>query len=549
MSKKILLVLFGIICLASVLRLYKLAEEPPGLTWDEAALGYNAYSLLKTGADEYGVPLPLTLKSFGDYKPAMYAYFDVPSTAIFGLNEFGTRLPSALFGIGAVAIVFFLAKRLFVSNAVALTAAFVLAVSPWHIQFSRGAWEANVALTITLLGLLCFLKGLENTKWLFGATICFVLTLYTYQSSRLFVPLLAAGLIIIYRKQLFPLRIVHYFVIVTGIILVIPFVLTALDPQARSRLVVQDMFSYTRPATEIQVLAKEDKLSLNDPKFILFHSQQELWLRAIIEKEINYLSPSYLFVTGDTADARHHPPGIAQGYWIDILFYLVGLYVLIKSQSKHKALIFYWLLIAPIPAVLSRDSTQALRSLQLVFGVDLVIALGLWYLLDRLKSSKLGIIGIIVLTGFFAFNFVYYLDAYYVHMPKRDGRYWLTGYKDAVVSISHSYQHFNKVVFTTDYNEPYIFVLYYLAIDPAEFQVQAKLSATRGLDVGEVQHYNNFEFRHIYWPNDRALPNTLFVGTEDELPETDLLSEPRAQLLKTIKFADGTTAFKIVETK
>ena len=90
-------ILLVIVLLAAVIRLWQLDSNPPGLTWDEAALGYNGYSIMQTGRDEYGSFLPLSLKSFGDYKPAVYAYLTIPFIAILGLTEWAVRLPSALF--------------------------------------------------------------------------------------------------------------------------------------------------------------------------------------------------------------------------------------------------------------------------------------------------------------------------------------------------------------------------------------------------------------------------------------------------------------------
>src|SRR4030042_964584 len=91
-----------IILLAAFLRLNKLEGTPPSLTSDEASLGYNAYSILKTGKDEYGEFLPIIFKSFGDYKPGLYVYFAAPFIATFGLNEIAVRLPSAFAGVIAV---------------------------------------------------------------------------------------------------------------------------------------------------------------------------------------------------------------------------------------------------------------------------------------------------------------------------------------------------------------------------------------------------------------------------------------------------------------
>src|SRR3989344_4114010 len=99
--------LIFIVTLAFFLRIYKISNFPPGLYSDETTYGYNAYSLLKTGADEYGKVWPLTFKSFGDYKPPMTAWLTIPAIAAFGLNEFSVRLPAAIAGTLTVLIVYF----------------------------------------------------------------------------------------------------------------------------------------------------------------------------------------------------------------------------------------------------------------------------------------------------------------------------------------------------------------------------------------------------------------------------------------------------------
>src|SRR5258707_180293 len=144
MKSKILF-LFCIVILAAVLRLWQLGGVPASIDWDEAALGYNGYSILLTGHDEYGSFLPIVLRSFGDYKPALYAYFTIPFIKLFDLNASAVRMTSAIAGILAVLITYFLVKELFSkglfsnlkdsASSLALLSALLLAISPWHIQF------------------------------------------------------------------------------------------------------------------------------------------------------------------------------------------------------------------------------------------------------------------------------------------------------------------------------------------------------------------------------------------------------------------------------
>ena len=106
-------ILIPVILLAAVLRFYQLGQNPPSLDWDETAHGYNAYSILKTGRDEYGYKFPLYFRSFDDYKPPIYTYLVVPAVAIFGLNDFAVRFPSAFLGVLAVLFTYLMVKELF----------------------------------------------------------------------------------------------------------------------------------------------------------------------------------------------------------------------------------------------------------------------------------------------------------------------------------------------------------------------------------------------------------------------------------------------------
>ena len=164
------LVFACVVFLAIFLRFYQLGVNPPSLDWDETSIGYNAYSILHTGKDEYGNRLPLSFRSFDDYKPPILIYLTVPSVAIFGLTELAVRLPAAVFGVIGVIAVYFLVKELLqsksgkktitpeVQQSIAFLALIFLAISPWHLQFSRAAFEGNIGLTFLLLALIFFLK-------------------------------------------------------------------------------------------------------------------------------------------------------------------------------------------------------------------------------------------------------------------------------------------------------------------------------------------------------------------------------------------------------
>src|SRR3972149_6859742 len=164
--KNIILIL--IVLLAFVLRFYRL-DSYPALNADEAAIGYNAYSLVRTGLDEHGNPWPIHFQSFNDYKPGLYFYIVLPFVKFFGLNELSVRAPAAFLGVLTVLVIYLLVKELFKNKKLALISSLFLAISPWHIHFSRGGWEVSVATFFITLGLYFFVKAIRKSNLLLFA--------------------------------------------------------------------------------------------------------------------------------------------------------------------------------------------------------------------------------------------------------------------------------------------------------------------------------------------------------------------------------------------
>src|SRR5579859_2783590 len=187
--------LVGIIALGFALRIIGLSNHPAGFTPDEASFGYDAYSILKTGKDQWGHTLPLVFKSFGDDKLPVYTYLAIPGIAVFGLNEFSVRLPNAILGTLAIVVVYFLSKELFKDEKLALLSGFLIAISPWHIMLSRGAFEANLTTFFLPLGMLLFLLGLKNRNFSILSAIVFGINLFTYHTARILTPLIVFFLI------------------------------------------------------------------------------------------------------------------------------------------------------------------------------------------------------------------------------------------------------------------------------------------------------------------------------------------------------------------
>ncbi|MCJ7804130.1 glycosyltransferase family 39 protein [Patescibacteria group bacterium] len=537
-----------ILLLAAFLRLYRLGSDPPSMHWDETAIGYNAYSILKTGRDEYGKLLPLIFKSFGDYKPGLYIYLAVPPIALFGLNEFAVRLPSAMIGVLTVWLTFQFVLLLFKKKQPALWSSFALAISPWHLQFSRGAWEANLALFLALAGVFGFLKA-EKKKigWLYLSVILFGIALFAYQSSKMFIPLIILGLMMCFWKKIKTLPLKHLFISAAIILtMAVPIYLSVFSG-AGGRLKVMSIFSYPRNEGEIKQILKED----NNNKFFfsLFHTEPLAISRGILERYFNHFSGRFLFFEGDWSNARHNVPYAGVCYYFDLFFLLAGVYWLIRQNSAGSKFIWLWLLISPLPAALSRDQIQAVRALNMVLPLMVIIGCGMYQVYLWLKNQRkyIFILCSLFFVLFYLWNFAYYLDQYYIHYPRQSSQYWQYGYKQLINKISPIKNNYERIIFTSDYGQSYIYWLFYTKYSPLNYQGQAKLTENPWGDVGRIEKLDNIEFREIYWPSDRSLAKSLFIGTEEQLPLKDI-DPNQARILEEIKFLNGQIAFRVVET-
>lgn len=539
MNLRFKLALASIFILAFSLRFYHLGINPPSLDWDETALGYNAYSILKTGRDEYGTRFPLSFRSFDDYKPPMYVYLTVPSVAVFGLNDWAVRLPSAVLGTLTVLVIFFLVKEILDNSQLALLAMLFLAISPWHLQFSRVAFETNIALSLTVFGAWAFFKGLKKGKFLIFSVLLFGLALYSYHSARVFVPLLGLSLIFLFRKRLFQLW--RYSLVggLLAIIFVLPLVNIMISTEGRMRL--KGVSAFADQAVLYPSIAKieEDQARGNELVGRLLHNRRLVFGLKFVEGYLHHFNLNWLFLHGDIN--RHHAPGMGLLYLWELPFILVGIYFLIKNRPKFYQIIFLWWILAPVAAAPTTQLPHAVRTLNMVVPTHLFTAYGFYVFLETIKKRraliKFSLLSVVSLA--LLINFGYYLHQYYVHMPLEWSYDWQYGRQEAVETTEKLKKDYKKVVISTELEQPHMFWLYYLKYDPGRYLSEG---GTASGDFAEVQNkFDRYEFRPLNWEKDKDLENILFVGLPEELPRS-------ASVIKTIYYLNGEEAIRIVGT-
>lgn len=524
------------------LRIWRVGNYPP-LLWDEAALGYNAYSILKTGRDEYGKLLPLIFKSFGDYKPGFYVYLTLPFVSIFGLNELAVRLPSVIFGSLTSVFLYFLVKEVFKDRGVAFWSALSLTFLPWAIHFSRGAWEVNIMTSLLVLG-----SWLGIKKFRKYALFVFLLTLWTYQGAKMMVPLILLGIIFslwkpqrrsfksqtnsqfptIIFKQTFSLvirtwRLFGFCGLMFGI-LALAWYWQSFSGSAKNRLKVMSLFSYRRPELEVMKVLNEDDLRNRNWHFYLFHGEWLYFFRGFLARYFNHFSPEFLAFAGDWNNPRHSAPYFGVIGHLNFILFLVGIICFLSRKGKLSEYFFlYWLAIAPLPAAFSRDIISGVRSLTMIVPISVFIGWGIKCLFSIFKFRFLKIILILLL----ALDFIYWTDLYFVHMVQRRPKDWLYGYKKATKFVIEHQSSSKKILFTDFYGQPYIYYLFYSRYPPERYQKQARLVENQFGDVGRVEGIDNIFFGTIDRNKIENCPSCLIVFSQDEVLRSGIDKDPQ----------------------
>lgn len=569
-------ILWLILILAFVLRFYKLAQIPLSLDWDENSNAYNAYSILKTGRDEYGNFLPITNRSFEDYKPPLYMYLNVPTVAIFGLTPFAARLPSAVFGFLTVPAIYFLAKKLFSSELVAnqkhdetsleirsksknrsgaggglseaekedqtkrkvsraffdgnkpdtvvLLATFFLAISPWHLQFSRVGFEATVGLFFAVAAITSFLYGLKSKGWLTVSGIFLGISAYSYHAERIFVPLLFIATFFIFRREIF-LASKKYLVLFVTITILIGLPLVVLIPPK----VILQRFEVTTGRPRLEDIEKSIKFILQDQERgskigNYIHNRRLVIGQTYVGNYLAHFDFNFLFTKGDD-NFRHHIDGMGMLYLFQFPLVIYGIYLLVKNRNKSSVFLLAWLVIAPIPATPAVPNPHANRSLpmdtvfQIISAYALVVIFG-----QKFKLKRLFLYGLLfwIIT-----SLAIYFHNYWSHYPFDKASFWQYGYREASVESEKIKDQYEKINIDHSIEQAYIFWLFNIQYNPASYQQQ-----------GSRYHFDKYYF-------DAKLPsnkNELFISDVGNFPGG-------FEVIKTIYYPDGTEAIKIGHPK
>jgi len=516
------LILIFLICILSLfLRIYLLDKIPNSISADEAAFGYNAYSISKTGKDEFGHKYPLYFQSFDDYKNPLFGYLLIPFVKFFDLTDWSIRLPSVLLGVGVILIIYLLVKKLTGKNRLALITSFFAAISPWLIQYSRVAIDMELGLFLSLVSIWLFLKGRENKNYYLISFLIFGLDFYAYHSSKIWIlAILPVLLLLNYRFNKY---------ILLGIVVL------ALMVFPYFRLLTTGNIGL-RPYA-ISVFSNQEELN-NDAKLLLYdkehgvgggkvvHNRRLTVFNQAINGYLHILNPELLF-----SQSRYNQIRLTRLFFLwQIPLILIGALNLLKHRNLS-VLIFSWLLFGLIPGGMTILPVYDRRILLSSFPLLYFSAYGFYTIINYLYKNqkylyrplKLSLV-LLITTSFYL-----YMHNYFIHGRNEVVYLWGNGIKDVVSFTKEEKQKFDNVIVSIKLNQPLIFFLFYEKYPPDKYLQEGGTISGGYLD--ERNKFGKYKFKNI--TKDDLSPKNLFVWSVEEV-------QPCLKPIHTIKMSNGT---------
>lgn len=522
--RKFLIILF-LLAGGLFLRVWHINQAPATIGFDEAGLGYNAYSLMLTGRDEHGFKYPISLKSFGDFKPAMYSYLTIPFIKVFGLNNLSLRMVSALSGVILAFFVYLIFGIYTKDERYRLAGLLMALMQPWSLHFSRVALETNLSATFFTMGMYFYLVNRKRFGWVkyLGYIICFLLSIYSYHGARVAVPLflilmqldpinwfLKSKRNLINRKEIIAIGII--------ILFYLPIFLNASAMSVLTRFNQENFFKNYAP------YAPKELLGI--PMVKLYYM-----IGMLVGRLWSYFSPLnwggriYLWVRQSVM----YIPEFGMLAWIESLALIVGIVVVIKNivLEKYRTLL-YWLVAGLAPAAATWNWFHPLRCLNAIGSIEIMCFLGMVFVYKKIPMwSKICLIIAIMFQYLFIVNNEIGYSYYETH-----GNFQPGGFMEGEQIIKNFYDEYDQIIVDSPQAQSYIFMLYYFKIDPRVVQkegykrIKADERGSWNVDFGK------FKFRKIFWNTDKDLKKTILWSYPNIEPR-DIEKVPNAKYYYT----------------
>ena len=552
--KKQTLLLLLILIMAAFFRFWQLGQVPPSPSLDEVSIGYNAFSILKTGQDEYGYRLPVLLRAYDDWRPALYVYLTIPFVKIMGLTPAAVRMAAAFLGLLTVGLTFFLAKGLFRGQrgtTIGLIASFLLAISPWHIYLSRLGHEVGAGLTFSVLAIFFFLKWVntrenKQTFWIILSSVTWAASFYTYQSQKIFVPVILLVLTLIFLKTVVQRKRQVLLALIIGLVVMIPIIKVTFTPEGMARFQGASILA-NLPETDQVAKDRVFRDRLNQNYFGRYFDHPVLANgQFVLRAYLSHFDPVWLFF--NKLNERHKVPSFGHFHLWELPLMLSGFYQLIKSKNNKQAkwLIVAWLLVGPLSSALATQAPHGMRALNALPMPQLLSALGVLGIVKVLNSQKKAVrplVAVLVL-GVLIFNSSRLYHNYFFNFPHEQSTSFQYPLAEAVKHVLTIGDQYDQIVFSKMEQAEFSY-MYYLFFSQTDPQWYLNQGGTQSGGFDADHQFGKYQFRAFDWKKETESAGdgkTLFIGNAwGVFPDI-----PKGVAgLKTFETLDGKLGIKI----
>lgn len=480
-----------IVLLSLVLRLIKLDSFPPP-NRDELDIGYNAYSLLHTGKDEYGTSWPLSFKSFGDYKLPGLIYSTAISVAIGGFNLVTTRWPNVVLSVLTLVCVYFLARELIPSGSFSLWSALMAATGYGIFHGSRSAYEPVAALFFSSLAWFLLLYARKHRPVWLGLICMPMLMAFFYQTgATLIIPLIIIAFFI-YRKEY---RLAWFQM--AGIVLI-----TALlygcswIPTWGVNTTKMGTTIFTETKT-VDLMATNRLAAINaglpSPIAHLLINRVSMGMLILMQNYVTAYNPEFLLIKGGN-NSWHNLAFINYGYvsYISMLGFGLGCLFLLTHITRRREAQFLLalLVLTPLPHALTIDIPNANRLQEFFLVIAVVAAYGFWQL-TQYVNHRSQLLVTIVLMAVIGIDFGWFYYRYITYQPASYAINYIPEAPELVRLINRLAPAYDAVMINESFDFAATYFAFYTPITPAMFH-QAEWTM---FGFSRVTHWDKFYFQ------------------------------------------------------
>lgn len=500
---------WGVLLIGIGLRFWQLGGIPESLYWDEVAMLVDAKSVATTGHDMHGRPwFQVMYPSYGDYKLPLYIWSASASVKLFGATQWAVRFPNAVAGLATMLVGVAVATQLWQSDPklttsnsnqhfkrwLQLSVLGVLAISPWSVLFSRTAFEGFLGQVLLGVSFLLVITSHRRTAWLVASALVGAVATYAYFSVRFVWPvvyLLGWWLSSTHKTSASIGR-----QVLSGIVL--PFILFGLvllpmfrselyQPSTQFRLSTQSVLNSTDwpvVSNQLRELAGNTKI---DRAF--FH-RHLLTLLALAENYADHMSLNFIFLHGDS-NLRHGTGNHGLFLVWFVPAFLIGWWWLAGKRPKVAVTLCIWWIVALLPASVPENTPHALRSLNALLPLSIVIGWGTAVLTRQLIEKRqllftalsVMLLGLNLLQTYHFYFFVY---------PKLSAPDWQAGYREIAATVE-AYQDQVDEVWVSRVDDRWY--LWYMAFGSTEM-TQFQQLQSQGY---QFQAYQNVHWTPLEW--------------------------------------------------